>query len=128
MKYKFDPPVTVENTEDDATKTLIIIVVVVGVVVLAVIIIIIVCCCRRCRRTAAYGTVVYPVNAGYGISPYAVGVQPVTPVAVVQPVMQPVVNVPQPYYNANAQYNEISPAPISSDVRIEQNQKFEKPI
>lgn len=127
MTYNFDPPVTVENTENDATKTLIIVTVVVGVVVLAVIIVIIVCCCRRCRRTAAYGTVPYPVAPGYGFSPYAYGAQPVAPVAVVQPVMQPAVNAPQPYYNANAQYNAISPAPITSDVRVDQNQMYAKP-
>jgi hypothetical protein len=127
MTYNFYPPVTVENTENDATKTLIIVVVVVSVVVLAVIIVIIVCCCRRCRRTAAYGTVPYPVAPGYGVSPYAYGAQPVAPVAVVQPVMQPAVNAPQPYYDANAQYNAISPAPITSDVRVNQNQIYAKP-
>lgn len=88
IEHPFDPPVTIENTEKDASTTIIIVVVVVSFIVIVVFIIVIVCVCRRCRSTAAYGAgVVYPTPVAYGVSPYEV--QP--PI-----VMQPVVNV-QPY-------------------------------
>ena len=102
MKYNFPPPVTVENTEDDVSIAIIIIAVVCSVVFLAIIIVLIICCCRRCHRARTYGTVPYPITTGYGVSPYAV-----------QPVVQPVVTV-QPYYN------QVAPAPVVSDVRVNQ--------
>ena len=107
-------PITIENTEDDASTTVIIIVVVVSVVVIVATIIIIICCCRRCRARR-YATVPYPSTVGYGVS--AFGMQPVIPVA--QPVVQPV-GVAQPYYNPSPQYNQVSPSPIGSDVRVNQ--------
>ena len=102
MTYNFVPPVTIENTEDDVSIAIIIIAVVCSVVFLAIIIVIIICCCRRCHRARTYGTVPYPITTGYGVSPYAV-----------QPVVQPVVSV-QPYYN------QVAPAPVVSDVRVNQ--------
>ena len=102
MKYNFPPPVTIENTEDDVSIAIIIIAVVCSVVFLAIIIVIIICCCRRCHRARTYGTVPYPITTGYGVSPYAV-----------QPVVQPVVTV-QPYYN------QVAPAPVVSEVRVNQ--------
>ena len=102
MKYYFYPPVTIENTEDDVSIAIIIIAVVCSVVFLAIIIVLIICCCRRCHRARTYGTVPYPITTGYGVSPY-----------VVQPVVQPVVSV-QPYYN------QVAPAPVVSDVRVNQ--------
>ena len=114
-------PITIENTEDDASTTVIIIVVVVSVVVIVATIIIIICCCRRCRARR-YATVPYPSTVGYGVS--AFGMQPVIPVA--QPVVQPV-GVAQPYYNPSPQYNQVSPAPIGSDVRVNQISNYEKP-
>lgn len=116
MSYQFTPPVTIENTEDDSTVTVIIIVVVVFVVVVVVVIIIICCCCKRCRARR-YGAVPYPGFVGYGVTPYAV--QPV--ISVIPSTVQPVVNV-QPYYNSNPQYNQVAPAPIGSEVRVNQNQ------
>ena len=115
-------PITIENTEDDASTTVIIIVVVVSVVVIVATIIIIICCCRRCRARR-YATVPYPSTVGYGVS--AFGMQPVIPVA--QPVVQPV-GVAQPYYNPSPQYNQVSPAPIGSDVRVNQVSNYEKPV
>ena len=115
-------PITIENTEDDASTTVIIIVVVVSVVVVVATIIIIICCCRRCRARR-YATVPYPSTVGYGVS--AFGMQPVIPVA--QPVVQPV-GVAQPYYNPSPQYNQVSPAPIGSDVRVNQVSNYEKPV
>ena len=102
MKYYFDPPVTIENTEDDVSIAIIIISVVCSVVFLVIIIVLIICCCRRCHRARTYGTVPYPITTGYGVSPYAV-----------QPVVQTVVSV-QPYYN------QVAPAPVVSDVRVNQ--------
>ena len=102
MTYNFPPPVTIENTEDDVSIAIIIIAVVCTVVFLAIIIVIIICCWRRCHRARTYGTVPYPITTGYGVSPYAV-----------QPVVQPVVTV-QPYYN------QVAPAPVVSDVRMNQ--------
>ena len=102
MKYYFYPPVTIENTEDDVSIAIIIISVVCSVVFLVIIIVLIICCCRRCHRARTYGTVPYPITTGYGVSPY-----------VVQPVVQPVVSV-QPYYN------QVAPAPVVSDVRVNQ--------
>ena len=102
MKYYFDPPVTIENTEDDVSIAIIIISVVCSVVFLVIIIVLIICCCRRCHRARTYGTVPNPITTGYGVSPYAV-----------QPVVQPVVSV-QPYYN------QVAPAPVVSDVRVNQ--------
>ena len=102
MKYYFYPPVTIENTEDDVSIAIIIISVVCSVVFLVIIIVLIICCCRRCHRARTYGTVPYPITTGYGVSPYAV-----------QPVVQPVVSV-QPYYN------QVAPAPVVSDVRVNQ--------
>ena len=115
MRYQFTPPVTIENTENDSTVTVIIIVVVVFVVVVVVVIIIICCCCKRCRARR-YGAVPYPGVVGYGVTPYAV--QPV--MSVIPSTVQPVVNV-QPYYNSNPQYNQVAPAPIGSEVRVNQN-------
>ena len=116
-------PIIIENTEDDAsTSVVIIVVVVVCVVVLIVAIIMIVYCCRRCRRRR-YATVAYPGVVGYGVSTF--GVQPVVPV--VQPVVQPV-GVAQPYYNPSPQYNQVAPAPIGSDVRVNQNVNYIKPV
>ena len=116
-------PIIIENTEDDAsTSVVIIVVVVVCVVVLIVAIIIIVYCCRRCRRRR-YATVAYPGVVGYGVSTF--GVQPVVPV--VQPVVQPV-GVAQPYYNPSPQYNQAAPAPIGSDVRVNQDVNYIKPV
>ena len=115
-------PITIENTEDDASTTVIIIVVVVSVVVIVATIIIIICCCRRCRARR-YATVPYPSTVGYGVS--AFGMQPVIPVA--QPVVQPV-GVAQPYYNPSPQYNQVSPAPIGSVVRVNQVSNYEKPV
>ena len=116
MTYHFTPPVIIENTENDSTVTVIIIVVVVFVVVVVVVIIIICCCCKRCRARR-YGVVPYPGVVGYGVTPYAV--QRV--VSVMPSTVQPVVNV-QPYYNSNPQYNQVAPAPIGSEVRVNQNQ------
>ena len=115
-------PITIENTEDDASTTVIIIVVVVSVVVVVATIIIIICCCRRCRARR-YATVPYPSTVGYRVS--AFGMQAVIPVA--QPVVQPV-GVAQPYYNPSPQYNQVSPAPIGSDVRVNQISNYEKPV
>lgn len=141
----FHLPVTIENTENDATTTLIIVVVIVSVIFVAVIIVIIVCCCRR-RRAAAMTPVVYPSTSAYGLSPY--GVQPVVPVMqpVVQPVVQQVASV-QPYgtgypqqnpnynnYNykpdPNVQYGQIPQNQPESDYRINNNNniKYEKPM
>lgn len=114
MHYSFPLPVTIENTENDSTVTVIIIVVVVFVVVVVVVIIIICCCCKRCRARR-YGVVPYPGVVGYGVTPYAV--QPV--MSVMPSTVQPVVNV-QPY--SNPQYNQVAPAPIGSEVRVNQNQ------
>ena len=115
-------PIDIENTEDDATTTIIIIVVVCFVVLVAAIVII-VCCCRRCRaRRLAAMPVPYPSAIGVGVSPY--GVQPVP---IVQPVVQPV-GIAQPYYNPAPQYNQVAPAPIGSDVRVNQNSNYEKPM
>ena len=102
MKYNFPPPVTIENTEDDVSIAIIIIAVVCSVVFLVIIIVLIICCCRRCHRARTYGTVPYPITTGYVVSPYTV-----------QPVVQPVVSV-QPYYN------QVAPAPVVSDVRVNQ--------
>ena len=136
--YNFPLPVTIENTESDATTTIIIIIVVVSVVFVAIVIVIVVCLCRRCRRAAAVTPVVYPSNYGYGMSSY--GLQPVVPV--VQPVVQPVANV-QPYgtsypqqnpnYNSyipdpNIQYGQIPQNQQQSDYRYNNNLKYEKPM
>ena len=121
MSSNLNYPITIENTEDDASTTVIIIVVVVSVAVIVATIIIIICCCRRCRARR-YATVPYPSTVGYGVS--AFGMQPVIPVA--QPVVQPF-GVAQPYYNPSPQYNQVSPAPIGSDVRVNQISNYEKP-
>ena len=123
MEYSFIGSVTIENTENDGSLVIIIIAVIFSVVFLVIIIIVIVCICRRCRN-ARLGAVPVPVVSGYGVSPY--GVQPVMPM--VQPVVvQREVNV-QPYYNGVQQYNQVPPAPIGSDIRVNQNQNFEKPM
>ena len=122
-------PITIENTEDDASVTIIIIIVVVFVVFVAAIIIII-CCCRRCRARRL-GVVPYPGTVGYGVTPYSV--QPVVPV--VQSAVQPV-GIAQPYYNVNPQYNQynqVAQAPMGSDIReVQINQNpgptYEKPM
>ena len=122
-------PITIENTEDDASVTIIIIIVVVFVVLVAAIIIII-CCCRRCRARRL-GVVPYPGTVGYGVTPYSV--QPVVPV--VQSAVQPV-GIAQPYYNVNPQYNQynqVAQAPMGSDIReVQINQNpgptYEKPM
>ena len=124
-------PITIENTEDDASVTIIIIIVVVFVVFVAAIIIII-CCCRRCRARRLKA-VPYPGAVGYGVTPYSV--QPVVPV--VQSAVQPVgIAQPQPYYNVNPQYNQynqVAQAPMGSDIReVQINQNpgttYEKPM
>ena len=122
-------PITIENTEDDASVTIIIIIVVVFVVFVAAIIIII-CCCRRCRAKRL-GVVPYPSTVGYGVTPYSV--QPAVPV--VQSAVQPV-GIAQPYYNVNPQYNQynqVAQAPMGSDIReVQINQNpgptYEKPM
>ena len=122
-------PITIENTEDDASVTIIIIIVVVFVVFVAAIIIII-CCCRRCRARRL-GVVPYQGTVGYGVTPYSV--QPVVPV--VQSAVQPV-GIAQPYYNVNPQYNQynqVAQAPMGSDIReVQINQNpgttYEKPM
>ena len=122
-------PITIENTEDDASVTIIIIIVVVFVVFVAAIIIII-CCCRRCRARRLKA-VPYPGTVGYGVTPYSV--QPVVPV--VQSAVQPV-GIAQPYYNVNPQYNQynqVAQAPMGSDIReVQINQNpgttYEKPM
>ena len=122
-------PITIENTEDDASVTIIIIIVVVFAVLVAAIIIII-CCCRRCRARRL-GVVPYPGTVGYGVTPYSV--QPVVPV--VQSAVQPV-GIAQPYYNVNPQYNQynqVAQAPMGSDIReVQINQNpgptYEKPM
>lgn len=129
LRSQLDFPITIENTEDDASVTIIIIIVVVFVVFVAGIIIII-CCCRRCRARRL-GVVPYPGTVGYGVTPYSV--QPVVPV--VQSAVQPV-GIAQPYYNVNPQYNQynqVAQAPMGSDIReVQINQNpgptYEKPM
>ena len=129
LKSSLPLPITIENTEDDASVTIIIIIVVVFVVFVAAIIIII-CCCRRCRAKRL-GVVPYPSTVGYGVTPYSV--QPVVPV--VQSAVQPV-GIAQPYYNVNPQYNQynqVAQAPMGSDIReVQINQNpgptYEKPM
>ena len=129
LRSQLDFPITIENTEDDASVTIIIIIVVVFVVFVAAIIIII-CCCRRCRARRL-GVVPYPGTVGYGVTPYSV--QPVVPV--VQSAVQPV-GIAQPYYNVNPQYNQynqVAQAPMGSDIReVQINQNpgptYEKPM
>ena len=99
MSYKFTPPVTIENTKDDASITVYIYIVISCIVFIVIIISIIVCCYRRCKQNNS-NIVQYPGTYGYGVSPY--GVQPVVPV--VQSNAQQD-GITQPYYNENQQYN-----------------------
>ena len=133
MEYNFEPPVTVENTENDKTTVLIIVTVICSVIFIAIFIVIVVCCCCRRNKRAAY-VAAYPNSVGYGVSPY-VG-QPIVPV--VQPVMQPVLNV-QPYgaglqpnsnynYNPNNLIKQDSTSSRGSDYRINQPQNYVKPV
>ena len=133
LEYNFEPPVTVENTENDKTTVLIIITVICSVIAIAIFIVIVVCCCCRRNKRAAY-VAAYPNSVGYGVSPY-VG-QPIVPV--VQPVMQPVLNV-QPYgtgiqpnsnynYNPNNLIKQDSTSSRGSDYRINQPQNYVKPV
>ena len=131
LKFDFNPPVTVENTKNDAT-VIIIISVVVCVVVIAIFITVFCCCCRRCKNTQTYGTVAYPVTTvGYEVSTPPYGGQ-IAAVPVAQPVVQgapqPVMNV-QPYdgnypqnqaylYNQGGQLNQNIQIPQGSDNRI----------
>ena len=131
LKFDFNPPVTVENTKNDAT-VIIIISVVVCVVVIAIFITVFCCCCRRCKNTQTYGTVAYPVTTvGYEVSTPPYGGQ-IAAVPVAQPVVQgdpqPVMNV-QPYdgnypqnqaylYNQGEQLNQNIQIPQGSDNRI----------
>ena len=122
MSYNFELPVTIENTADDISTTVIIIIVVSCVVFFAILITLIVCCCKRCRARR-YGIVQYPGTVGYGFANY--GVQSEVPV--VQSTVPPV-GIAQPYYNYNPQYNQAAPAPIISDIRVNPNANYEKPM
>ena len=143
------PPVYFENTEEGDSTVAIILAVVFSIIGIAIIITIIVCCCRRCKRARVYGTVPYPVTPVtpvYGVSPYAA--QPVISVGSVQPIMNmhavqpmqpyganpnytPSPNVNQNYNKVNnnpdIQYNSAAPVPPGSDVRINQDVRYEKP-
>ena len=143
------PPIYFENTEEGDSTVAIILAVVFSIIAIAIIITIIVCCCRRCKRARVYGTVPYPVTPVtpvYGVSPYAA--QPVISVGSVQPIMNmhavqpmqpyganpnytPSPNVNQNYNQVNnnpdVQYNSAAPVPPGSDVRINQDVRYEKP-
>lgn len=143
------PPIYFENTEEGDSTVAIILAVVFSVIAIAIIITIIVCCCRRCKRARVYGTVPYPVTPVtpvYGVSPYPA--QPVISVGSVQPIMNmhavqpmqpyganpnytPSPNVNQNYNQVNnnpdVQYNSAAPVPPGSDVRINQDVRYEKP-
>ena len=135
MIHNCYPPVTIENTEKNQTKSILITVIAIFVsfiVFIIILIIIIVCCCRRCRRTNPYGVVGYH-GASLGVSPFAV---PPPFIPAVQAVPQPIINVqpigqnypPNQNYNANVQYNQINQAQ-GSEVRMNQpmgQQKYEK--
>ena len=139
MEFDCTGQIKIENTEDDDGNTIMIVAIVVSIVVVIIIIIIIVCVCRRCRTQGrvyggvGYGTP-YPVGAvGYGVTPYAVPIQPVVGVTP----MQPVANVqpyganyaPDPNYGQNIPNTPYSPVlQGSSSNRIEPNIQYEKPI
>ena len=149
LKSSCNCPIYFENTEEGDSTVAIIIAVVFSVIAIAIIITIIVCCCRRCNRARVYGTVPYPVTPVtpvYGVSPYAA--QPVISVGSVQPIMNmhavqpmqpyganpnytPSPNVNQNYNKVNnnpdIQYNSAAPVPPGSDVRINQDVRYEKP-
>ena len=78
MSHKFTPPVTIENTKDDASITVYIYIVITCIVFIVIVISIIVCCYRRSKQQKNNNIVQYPGTYGYGVSPY--GVQPVVPV------------------------------------------------
>ena len=141
-------PVTFENTgddDDDGDSTVaIILAVVFSAIALAIIIAIIVYCCRRCKRAVASRVhyPVAPVTPVYGVAPYTA--QPDVGVGMAQPVMNvqpygvnanyapsPIPNVNQNYIQATnnqyVQYNSATPFQPGSDVRINQDLKYEKP-
>ena len=153
LKCECNPPIYFENTEDGGISTVVIIIIVICLIIfIAVIITIIVYCCRRCKR-AVYNRVPIPVTPAYGVSPY--GVQPVVGVGMVQPVTTvqpygvnanyiPNQNVNQNYNptynnqnldqnytpnynNGNVQYNSAAPVQQGSEVRINQDVRYEKP-
>ena len=149
LKSSCNRPIYFENTEEGDSTVAIILAVVFSIIGIAIIITIIVCCCRRCKRARVYGTVPYPVTPVtpvYGVSPYAA--QPVISVGSVQPIMNmqavqpmqpyganpnytPSPNVNQNYNQVNnnpdVQYNSAAPVPPGSDVRINQDVRYEKP-
>ena len=149
LKSSCNRPIYFENTEEGDSTVAIILAVVFSVIAIAIIITIIVCCCRRCKRARVYGTVPYPVTPVtpvYGVSPYAA--QPVISVGSVQPIINmhavqpmqpyganpnytPSPNVNQNYNQVNnnpdIQYNSAAPVPPGSDVRINQDVRYEKP-
>jgi len=133
MEFSFLPPVLVENTKNDKTTIYIIIFVVCFVAFVALFTTIICCICRR-RRAALAVDSIYPDPIGYGVSPYMVAPgSSMQPVMNIQPIGVNYTQNPKYAYNPNAknnqnmQYIQTSPIPQGSELRINQDAKYQKP-
>ena len=126
-------PLVFENTENSG-ETVIIIAIVISIIGFAIIIAIIVCCCKKCKRYRVYGTVPAPITPVYQVSPYViqpgVGGVMIQPVVNVQPYGVNYIQTPNYAQNINnqyVQYNSTNPVQTTSDYRMDQEIKYEKP-
>ena len=127
LQFNCDPPVTVENTEKNASSAVVIISVIISFVACVGLIVLVIYCCRRHRRAYSYGTP-YPVS--YGVSPYniqpVIPMQPMTPLQPYPP-MQPVNVAPyNQYVPQNPGYNRGNPIPQGSE-SLRDKPEYENP-